>query len=174
MVQRLYERSNDYDIVCGDLRIENPEKAYYKIIPEKLLFSFFLENTLPHQSTFVKRELFAKIGLYNENFKSTSDWEFFMKAVCKYNSTYKYVSIPFASYNTDGISSQKDNWIWIREDKRTVLERDYSAFLDDYAKLRRLEETEKKLRNIENSKFWKFRNRIVYSRFGKLFFRHKQ
>ncbi len=51
---------------------------------------------LTHPNTFIKRTLFDKYGLYNENNKIVSDWEFFLVAgglnVCNYQSTDLIIS----------------------------------------------------------------------------------
>lgn len=162
VVSSLLAQTENKDIVYGILVVDDKGRIYHKEYPEKLPFSFFLKDTIPQPSTIIKRRLFNTVGSFNENLRTTSDWEFFLNAICKYNASYKYVPVPFAVFNTDGISQQKENWEWIWNDKQEVLKKNYAAFLDDYQssddnKLE-LAGYRQRVKNMENSRFWKARN----------------
>jgi glycosyltransferase involved in cell wall biosynthesis len=172
---KMIAESEDKDIVYGTLVVDDKGKRFNKEYPEHLNFSFFLRDTLPHPCTLIKRSLFEKIGLYDENLKSTSDWKFFLVAVCSYNISYKRVPVVFSVFTNNGISSRKENREWIRKDKQQVLQKYFPAFLDDY---KRIDECELKLKdcrqrliNIENSRFWKMRNRLVEFSLARFFLR---
>jgi len=169
-------QSESNDIIYGILVVDNKGHIYYKEYPEQLYFSFFLKDTIPQPSSMIKRSLFHSIGLFNENLRSTSDWEFFLNAICKYNVTYKYIPIPFTVFNTDGISQQKENWHWIWKDKQDVLKKNYPAFMSDYEMIADYEllirEYQQRLRNIENSRFWKLRNHFLRFSIMNLFVRN--
>lgn len=66
-------------------------------------------NTLPHQSVFIKRELFDKYGLYDEDFKIVSDWMFFLKTIGVEGESVKYLDMDISYYDTNGFSSQNNN-----------------------------------------------------------------
>ena len=57
---------------------QNKTIAYPKIskLKQKMLFA---EDYISHQNAFVKKELFEKYGLFNENFKFCMDYEFWMR-----------------------------------------------------------------------------------------------
>ena len=75
---------------------------------------------LTHPNTFIKRTLFDKYGLYNENNKIVSDWEFFLVAgglnVCNYQSTDLIISC----FITDGISSNPNSKILVKETENVL------------------------------------------------------
>lgn len=173
VVSQLFSASEGEDIVYGTLVVDDNGKLYNKDYPEKLNFSYFLTDTLPHSCTFIKRQLFTQFGLYNESLKTTSDWEFFLNMICKSNATYKQVPLPFTVFNLDGISSQKENWGWIMKDKKEVLKNNYSAFLEDYERWNKceieLKDASQQLINIQNSRFWKMRNVLFNLKFFKSF-----
>ena len=50
------------------------------IVTEELSMKWFYINTIPHQSTFIRRELFIK-SMYDENLKIVADWKFFMEKI---------------------------------------------------------------------------------------------
>jgi hypothetical protein len=67
----------DSEVYYGDsFRLfEKKEDCFIKTYPDKLEKNFFLTNTLAHQSSFIKRELFIKYWLYREDFNIVSDKE---------------------------------------------------------------------------------------------------
>lgn len=82
------------DIFYGDSYrlFAEKEKCFIKTYPEKLVKNFFLDNTLAHQSSFIKREMFARFGLYREDFKIVSDKE---KWLCFMDNGAKFAHLPF-------------------------------------------------------------------------------
>ncbi len=75
------------DIVFADTICVNMRLTY----PNKISLGYLISKSLPHQSTLIKKSLFEKVGLYNENNKIISDWEFSLKAIHLFNCTYKYL-----------------------------------------------------------------------------------
>ena len=59
--------------------------------------SFFISSTLPHQATFIKKELLLQCGMYNTNYRIVSDWIFWIEAIVKQKCSVKtlpeYVSL---------------------------------------------------------------------------------
>ena len=76
---------------------------YEAVYPNKLDESFFRRTSLPHQSTFIKREL-LKDG-YNENYKIISDWILFRES-WKNGKTYKHMPFIVSVYDCSGFSNQ--------------------------------------------------------------------
>ena len=107
----------------------NDEKV---VFPEKLTFLFFTHNSLCHQTSFIRKSLFEKFFYYNEDFKIISDWEFIVYSVCIKNISYKRLNIFVSCYNFDGISSNKDSREIIDHETEIVMNKYFSAFIDDY------------------------------------------
>lgn len=59
---------------------------------------------LPHQSTFIKRCLFDKFGLYDESLKAVSDWTFFVNAFVYHKATSEFIPKKISIYAESGIS----------------------------------------------------------------------
>ncbi|MCF6279736.1 MAG: glycosyltransferase [Flavobacteriaceae bacterium] len=123
------------DIYYGNLifKSDNTEKLY--VYPDKLSFRFFYEKSLPHPATFIKRELFNTIFYYNEKLKIVSDWEFFIVALCKYNVNYKHLDITISVFETEGMSSLKDNRKQIEKERLDVLTKYFPLFTNDIKSL---------------------------------------
>lgn len=126
------------------------------------MLSFYLGG-MNHSPTYIKRELFEKYGLYDENYKIVSDWKWYMNAICLNNESLKYINLDVAYFDMKGISNM--NPILNKSERRQVLE--------EMLPIKILEDFDKywleiiKLKRINNYKltkwlFWSF-DRILLS-----------
>ena len=111
----------------GSLRVKN--------YPANLNLKYFQYDTIPHQSTLIKRTLFNKFGYYNTNFKIVSDWAFFFDSIIKGKSKYRYVDELISIFDLNGISSQPLSNKIIRSEINLHLKEKYWGILI-YFKLR--------------------------------------
>lgn len=131
------------DIVFGDaIFVANNDETIINF-PKKLNFSFFYENSLCHQSTFLHKSLFLD-NQYNEYFKIVSDWEFNVKNICLYGKSYKHIDEVICYYDLNGISSTQK--ILDLEERNKVYKIYFSTFIDDYNNLKLLQD--KRIKNI--------------------------
>ena len=107
------------DVVSGNTYLVSGNNIELRkaVDNEFLTYDFFLKSILIHQSTFIKRDSFRIYGLYNENFKIVSDWEFFIKVLIVNNCSYQNFNRIISCFNLDGISHQK-NWVEIQSIER--------------------------------------------------------
>ena len=124
---------SNIDLVYGNLSIDKQGKLCSYFFPPKLTFKYFLNNSLPHPCTFINSTLFNKVGLYNEQLKIASDWEFFIKSVCIHNCTYEYINKSVSVIDTNGISRNPEMQNKIASEVDNVLKKNFSAFIDDYS-----------------------------------------
>jgi glycosyltransferase involved in cell wall biosynthesis len=96
------EIDNRADIYYSDMILDNGEITTY---PDNIEISLLLNYPINHQNSLIRRSLFKKHGLYNENFKVVSDWEFLLFEKLKYKSTFKRLKTNIAVYASVGISS---------------------------------------------------------------------
>jgi glycosyltransferase involved in cell wall biosynthesis len=91
-------------------------------LPHDLDLCYFLNSTLPHQSTFVKKSLLDKYR-FDSNLKIVSDWKFFLE-VYKFELNVNSVIVDEAIvfFDLSGISSDKSNEELIRMERRYVLD----------------------------------------------------
>lgn len=98
------------DIIFFDLEVcDISNNRYVKIYPDRLDFKYFAEDSLPHMASFIKKDLLVKYGYYSEKIKISSDWAFFMDAICLLNCTYKHIHECFSTFYLDGLSSDERN-----------------------------------------------------------------
>jgi hypothetical protein len=99
--------------------------------PQKLSFTYFLSDSLPHPSSFIKRELFETHFFYSEEFKIVSDWEFYIYCICKMNVSHKHLDFIISNFDNSGISSVKENENKIKTEKMLVYEKYFPLFIED-------------------------------------------
>ncbi|WP_170179696.1 glycosyltransferase family 2 protein [Flavivirga rizhaonensis] len=119
------------DITYFNLRVIGETENFIKEYPDTLSFAYFVKDTLPHPATFIKKEVFDKVGLYDENLKIVSDWKFFMDSICKNNISYKKINAPLSTFYLDGMSSNSNNKRVIVNERQQVLNTEYGAFVRD-------------------------------------------
>ena len=123
------------DLVYFNLNFVDKTKFWTGKYPEKLSFSHFIHDTLPHPATFIKSSLLHKVGLYDESLKIVSDWKFFIIALFKYNCSYIKIDEILTTYYLDGISSDLTNQKLIYEERQRVLNADFKNYVEDINQL---------------------------------------
>lgn len=93
------------DIIFGSCEIKF--KKFSKIIKvkKKSIDNLNYKMSILHPSTFVKREIYKKIGLYSTNFKIASDFDFFKRAL-ESNCNFLHTNEVIAQMSYGGISTQ--------------------------------------------------------------------
>jgi glycosyltransferase involved in cell wall biosynthesis len=59
---------------------------------------------ISHQNSLIKKELFFMHGFYNEQFKITSDWEFWVREMWMHKSKFMHIKTKIAIFDMCGIS----------------------------------------------------------------------
>jgi glycosyltransferase involved in cell wall biosynthesis len=80
-------------------------KQLYLSFPKKIDINFLIIHNLNHQNTLIKRSLFLEHGYYNENFKISSDYEFWLREFWIFRTLFKYIYTNITIYDSSGISS---------------------------------------------------------------------
>lgn len=125
-------QNEDIDIIYGDIFMNRRGIHTPDTFPEELTFGFFMERSLSHQATFIKRTLHDLVGLYSEHMKIAADWKFFILAICKFNATYRHIPVTITVYNAEGISSDPKNYDRLVDEQDKVKRKHFPAFWPDY------------------------------------------
>ena len=100
-------------------------------------FLYFYKGTLNHDCAYIRRDLFEKYGLYNEQMKICSDWEWYVRAIVMGGEKPVYTNIDVTIFDMNGVSeSYGKNADLIKRERREYLEsilpptvlHDYDAF----------------------------------------------
>ena len=139
----------DTDIISGNAIYEASEfhEGKYVFSPERIKASDIIINFLPHQSSFIRRNLFNEIHSYDESFTVVSDWAFFIEALLVYSKSYKHINLFVSVCDTGGISSNPENCQMMKDEFHLALKKILPAYYDDYAELRNFRSFENNARN---------------------------
>lgn len=80
----------------------------------------FYRGTLNHSPAYIRRDLFDKYGLYDENLKIVSDWKWYLQVIIKGGEHIEYTNIDVTLFDMNGISEV--NKELDRAERRQVLE----------------------------------------------------
>lgn len=106
VLEKLFESPHTADVIYGYMTRDtvDGELVNAPLMKKNLTWMDFFYDGLPHQSSFIKKQLFEKYGFYNEELKAVSDWSFFVKAFVYNHSTYEFVPIKISIYLSGGVS----------------------------------------------------------------------
>ena len=80
----------------------------------------FYSSTLNHDCAYIRKDLFEKYGLYDENLKIVSDWKWYLQVIGLGQVKPKYVDIDVTIFDDGGIS--ETNLVLRNTERRKVLE----------------------------------------------------
>ena len=123
------------DIVYGNVGMYVDGALETKWFPSELSLEYFRYDTIPHQSTLIKRDLFYRFGFYSTEYKIVSDWAFFVDCIIKGKVKYRYVRELISIFDLNGISSQPSSYKIIRNEIEQHIKQKY-WFSFAYFKLR--------------------------------------
>jgi glycosyltransferase involved in cell wall biosynthesis len=109
------------DVVYGNLRVF-VEGKLQGIIRGKKQLSFmdlYRSNVVKHQSSFIKRNLFERCGLYRENLQIVADFEFFMRTIGMSDASYRFIDHDIAYFENSGISNRAGSLV--KQERDSVL-----------------------------------------------------
>jgi glycosyltransferase involved in cell wall biosynthesis len=95
------------EYVYGNLNLVRNEDILYQDVKMSFdvptLYNLYTE-CLPHQASFIKRELFEKYGKYDEGLKILGDWEFCIRTIIINNCSVRHIQYTITNYDMGGIS----------------------------------------------------------------------
>jgi len=145
ILTKVFDKPPQSDIVYGNV-IWWPVK-HNGSYPDKLSFNHFKHSTIPHQGSFIRKELFNLVGKYDEQYEVNSDWNFFVLAIFKYNCSYKHLNLIISYCNTDGVSLTKSGPVKTSEIREHFIKEHFNAFNIDFIGI---DEEIRDLRNENN------------------------
>lgn len=130
--------SGNFDLIFGDTNFQSTDadgNTVNTVVSHKDFYSRFVwaYRNINHQSTFYKKWLFQKYGLYkHEKYKILADVEFTTHVITEDGTEQAYLPITIANYNTDGVSSYKnpENIEIARKEKKAIAKK-YLTFEHD-------------------------------------------
>ena len=151
VVENFYKADVKTDIATGIEKHPNGRLIYPKK-EEELCYSHFYRDTLLHQSTFIRRDAFERFGMYNENNRVASDWEWFFRVIIKENASYQPLDFVVADFEGNGISATSDNSELRAVERKRVHDAIVPRVSRDYHELMRLKKVEEEFEFLKNGK----------------------
>lgn len=91
----------------------------------------FIKGTINHDPTYIRRDIYEKYGLYDDNLKIVSDWKWFVQAVVFGGEKVYYIPMDVTIFDMTGIS--ETNLAAREVERRNELEKMFpKAVLKDY------------------------------------------
>lgn len=153
-LQKAFENRPESDIINARCNIVDSNNnivwtsPYLPTITLKTLYSI----GLPHQSTFIKRELFDRYGLYREDFRYNADIAFWYKAILFGGATTTPLDLVITNYDQNGISSTESKTKRYLEEMDIIFnEGILPRVIPDYKEEREYRETMKEFEWIVSS-----------------------
>lgn len=166
VLEEVFAKNPQADITAGDIYFYDHQKQkirWHVTSPETLTARTLFGGTLPHQATFIRRRLFERVGLYNEQLAIASDWLWFVEALLVHHCSYEHHPGVVAYFNMDGISCNPATNGLARLEQLSVLQERYPRFVADYEQLNRLNEEQQQWLNSRQYAVYQFleRSRII-------------
>jgi Glycosyltransferases involved in cell wall biogenesis len=115
--------SSDYstDILLGIAWVTKQGDLIWRAYPKnEYTLNDFYYGSLAHQAAFIKKDMFDRFGLYREDLRFMSDWEFFLRTYIINRCTLTPLDIVICDYDAEGISSDKRNSSAIAYERQVV------------------------------------------------------
>lgn len=144
VLREVFKEDHTEDILWGtSIYSRNGQVLFNSPSPEKLTLKFFYNQTISHQSTFIRSSLFKQYGNYREDFKINSDYEFWIRTIILNNCSTKKLNVVVSDYNLEGLSGSQNNLELSREENKKILKQsippkildDYSAWMEERKQL---------------------------------------
>jgi glycosyltransferase involved in cell wall biosynthesis len=156
VLQDVFSVECSADILCGKCHVSNNEKVVWTSDPPCFVTfgTLYDGGGLAHQSTFIKRDLFDRLGFYREDFKYNADIEFWYRSIIFGEATTQKVDRVISDYNLDGISSKENQSEAYKQEMQRIFDNPkFQLFVPDY-ELSKKEREEMKIMYWAKSKSW--------------------
>lgn len=126
VLEKISNLKLNVDIIAG-ISVSQETGMPMKVYHDDVLYQLYYDS-LNHQATFIRRSLFDK-HKYNEDNVIASDWEFFIQSILIDGCSFEYTDIVVADFDTTGISNQPKWNNLMRQERRQILDKYFSPYL---------------------------------------------
>lgn len=134
VLRKVFELQPSEDILNARCNVSDCGKVVWTspYLPKVTLKTLYSVG-LPHQSAFIKRDLFDRFGFYREDFRYNSDIAFWYKAILFGGATTHGIDVVTTDYDKNGISgTQTNSETYMSEMKEILSEGILARVLPDY------------------------------------------
>lgn len=151
ILSEIFFQPHDADVLYGYMTLETidgetfwPDMMKFKLKPYD-----FYGATLNHQSTFTKRDVFAKYGAFDESYRILADWRHFAQIIAIENVSTEFIPKKISIYEGGGLSiTQRER---VAAELKRIRHEVYPTFDDEtYSSLKDLEKATKELSRYDS------------------------
>ncbi len=109
ILNEVFSKNQTADVLYGRMVVGtiDGEEFWPNMMKPRLRWFDFYNSTLNHQSTFTKREMFVKYGLYDESYKVYADWRHFTQIIGIEKASYEFIPKIVSIYEGGGLSDSQ-------------------------------------------------------------------
>ncbi len=129
VLERVFASGKDADILYGDVAVLHADgflEKYRSPSSEAITKEYFAYCGINHQAMLIKRDLFGRFGLYDEQYRIAADWErwvVFSKNGCSFDK----FDFPLSVFRLNGMSSDKKNEQRMHEEAERIRAAHFTA-----------------------------------------------
>ncbi|MDA3843103.1 MAG: glycosyltransferase family 2 protein [Candidatus Kapabacteria bacterium] len=110
VLQLLFSKAPSADLVYCDMSVQiNNGFVLRKQTPKSITKAFMYADSIPHQATFTKKEMFVKHANFDESYKVAADYELSLNLIFSQNISTEYYPLIISEYNLLGISASEEH-----------------------------------------------------------------
>lgn len=162
VLEKVFEKEiHEVDLIVGrQYQIRGGHRhTCHCIFPNEINERFLISNTLPHQATFIKKDLFSKTKGYNQKYKIVADWVFWNEAIVKYHASVDCIDVFVAEMEEEGLSGDIKS---CREEMaRYLMDKHRILTLEDWLFMIRENSESYRIRRVERSKLGRLLVRMM-------------
>lgn len=169
-IQLMVNNLNNEDILIANMYLVDDDHSkknnYIGIYPndysnDEITAIDLIFGAIPHNTSFIKKDLFLKNGLYDETYQIVSDWKFLIKNIVFNNASTKVLrNIFVTNFDMSGISTnnielnQKERELVLNEFFSSTILKDYNAYYQLYLQNESIQKRYKDYMVLRNNKFF--------------------
>ena len=107
LMYQALEQNGHPGIMYGNMLKDMPDGRIIRdrcFAGQDITFLGFYTGTLNHSPAYIRRELFDKYGLYDDNLKIVSDWKWYLQAIIFGEEKPVYTDVDITLFDMNGIS----------------------------------------------------------------------
>lgn len=127
VLKSVFAKGYSEDIIYGNMIIQG-DNTIHRVgkMPKKISTYQMITDTIWHPVSFIKRELFARYSNYDESFTIAGDYDFFVKVICRFGVSTRYINKTISVFILDGISSAEKNKEIVKSERELVQKKYFS------------------------------------------------
>lgn len=133
VLERAFSRDNKEDIVFANKHVFYYQDGTTSVFEREYGNSFtpfnLIHQNINHQSAFIKKNLFDKVGYYDESYRIIADRKFFFESILLHDASTAMLDFVLVNFGAEGLSSTIDS---SKEKERLLCEYMPKRSLDDY------------------------------------------